>query len=44
MDEKFFPPDVAKACRDGDQKVIRSGKPLNHTGMTPKEFRSRHRG
>lgn len=28
MDEKFFPPDVAKAYRDDDQKVIRSGKPL----------------
>ena len=28
MDEKFFPPDVAKAYRDDDQKVIRNGKPL----------------
>ena len=28
MDEKFFPPEVAKAFRDDDQKVIRSGKPL----------------
>jgi PAS domain S-box-containing protein len=28
MDEKFFPPEVAKAFREDDQKVIRSGKPL----------------
>lgn len=28
MDEKFFPPEVAKAYREDDQKVIRSGKPL----------------
>ncbi len=28
MDEKFFPPEVVKAFRDDDQKVIRSGKPL----------------
>lgn len=27
-DEKFFPPEVAKAYREDDQKVIRSGKPL----------------
>jgi PAS domain S-box-containing protein len=27
-DEKFFPPEVAKAFREDDQKVIRSGKPL----------------
>ncbi|MFC5456374.1 AraC family transcriptional regulator [Prosthecobacter fluviatilis] len=28
MDEKFFPPEVAKAYREDDQKVIRSGRPL----------------
>ncbi len=28
MDEKFFPPEVAKAYREDDQRVIRSGKPL----------------
>ncbi|MBK8094866.1 MAG: AraC family transcriptional regulator [Verrucomicrobiaceae bacterium] len=28
MDEKFFPPEVAKAYREDDQKVIRSGKAL----------------
>lgn len=28
MDEKFFPPEVAKAFRADDQKVMRSGKPL----------------
>lgn len=28
MDEKFFPEDVAKAFREDDQKVMRSGKPL----------------
>lgn len=28
MDEKFFPAEVAKAFREDDQKVIRSGKPL----------------
>lgn len=28
MDEKFFPPELAKAFREDDQKVIRSGKPL----------------
>lgn len=27
-DEKFFPPEVAKAFREDDQKVIRTGKPL----------------
>ena len=27
-DEKFFPAEVAKAYREDDQKVIRSGKPL----------------
>lgn len=28
MDEKFFPPEVAKAYREDDQRVIRSGKPI----------------
>ena len=28
MDEKFFPPEVAKAYREDDQEVIRTGKPL----------------
>lgn len=28
MDEKFFPPQIARAYREDDQKVIRSGKPL----------------
>lgn len=28
MDEKFFPAELAKAFREDDQKVIRSGKPL----------------
>ena len=28
LDEKFFPPEVAKAYREDDQNVIRSGKPL----------------
>ncbi len=28
LDEKFFPPEVARAFREDDQKVIRSGKPL----------------
>jgi PAS domain-containing protein len=28
MDEKFFPPEVARAYREDDQKVILSGKPL----------------
>lgn len=28
MDEKFFPPEVAKGFREDDQKVICSGKPL----------------
>ena len=28
MDEKFFPPDVAKAYREDDERVIRSGKPI----------------
>lgn len=28
MDEKFFPPEVAKGFREDDQKVIQSGKPL----------------
>lgn len=27
-DEKFFPPEVAKAYREDDQRVIRSGKPI----------------
>lgn len=28
MDEKFFPAEVAKAYREDDQRVIRSGKPI----------------
>lgn len=28
MDEKFFPPEVAAAYREDDQKVIRTGKPI----------------
>jgi PAS domain S-box-containing protein len=28
LDEKFFPPEVAKAYREDDQRVIRSGKPI----------------
>lgn len=28
MDEKFFPPEVAKAYREDDQRVIRSGRPI----------------
>ncbi|HSI63343.1 MAG TPA: helix-turn-helix domain-containing protein [Candidatus Saccharimonadia bacterium] len=28
MDEKFFPEELARAFREDDQKVIRSGKPL----------------
>ena len=28
MDEKFFPPEVAKAYREDDQRVIRSGTPI----------------